>query len=66
MKKIVVGVSVLNAEGDRVPVGLMNAQQALSLPKEMDFEVLLAGEDAEQNEILMDRAKLKEHMDRIA
>lgn len=35
----IVEVTVITDEGDRVPVGIMNAKQAASLPDEMDVNV---------------------------
>jgi hypothetical protein len=63
MRHAIVEVSVTSANGDRVPVGLMNTQQALSLPPEFDIEVSHPAHEAGSTDILMDRATLQDHID---
>jgi len=63
MKHAIVEVSVTSADGDRVPVGLMNTQQALSLPPEIDIEVSHPAHKAGSTDIFMNRAALQDHVD---
>ncbi len=63
MKHAIVEVSVTNPDGDRIPVGLMNTQQALSLPPEIDIEVSHPAHQAGSTDIFMDRAALQDHVD---
>lgn len=62
MKHSIVEVSVTNAEGDRVPVGLMNTEQALSLPQELDIKISHPEHQAGETETFMDRATLQDHV----
>jgi hypothetical protein len=63
MKHAIVEVSVPSADGDRIPVGLMNTQQALSLPPELDIEVSHPAHQAGSTDIFMDQASLRDHVD---
>ncbi len=63
MKHAIVEVSVTSADGDRIPVGLMNAQQALSLPPDIDIEVSHPTHAAGSTDIFVDRATLQDHVD---
>ncbi len=62
MKNVIVEVSVNSAAGDRIPVGLMNAEQALSLPEEIDIEVSHPERQSGDPEIFMDRSALRDHV----
>lgn len=62
MKHVIVEVSVTSAEGERIPVGLMNTEQALSLPHDMNIEVSHPDHDAGDTEIFMDRATFQDHL----
>jgi hypothetical protein len=64
MKHSIVEVSVINADGDPVPVGLMNTEQALSLPEEMDIKIFHPENQADGPEALMDRSTLQRHVAR--
>jgi hypothetical protein len=63
MKHAIVEVLITSADGDRVPVGLMNTEQALSLPPEIDIEVSHPAHQAGSTDIFMDRAELQDHVD---
>jgi hypothetical protein len=54
-EKKIVEVSVKDDDGERVPVGIMNAKQALSLPEEMDVSVSHSDRKAE----FIDRDELR-------
>lgn len=62
MKRAIVEVSVTSAEGDRIAIGLMNTEQALSLPHEMDIEVSHPDHQTGDTETFMDRAMLRDHL----
>ena len=49
-------------DGDRTPVGLMNAEQALALPDGMDFEVSHPDDEAGATETFITRQELVEHV----
>jgi hypothetical protein len=63
MKRAIVEVLVTSADGDRIPVGLMNTEQALSLPPEIDIEVSHPAHQAGSTDIFMDRGALQDHVD---
>lgn len=63
MKHAIVEVSVTSVDGDRIPVGLMNTQQALSLPPEIDIEVSHPAHQAGSTDVFMDRVTLQDHVD---
>ncbi|TAU86360.1 hypothetical protein ELI40_08185 [Rhizobium leguminosarum] len=49
-------------DGDRTPVGLMNAEQALALPGEMDFEVSHPDHEAGVTDTFITKQELVEHI----
>lgn len=63
MKHVIVEVSVNSTTGGRIPVGLMNTEQALSLPEEIDIEVSHPEQQAGDPEIFLDRAALRDHIE---
>jgi hypothetical protein len=53
----IVEVTVLTDDGGQVPIGIMNAKQALSLPEELD--VSISNPDGESADGLTDRQSLR-------
>jgi hypothetical protein len=58
-EKKIVEVSVKDDDGERVPVGIMNAKQALSLPEEMDVSVSHPDRKAGATDEFIDRDELR-------
>jgi hypothetical protein len=61
-KNIIVEVTVAS-EGERVPMGLMNTEQALALPEELDVEISHPEHEPGETETFISREELKEHVD---
>lgn len=49
--------------GQRIPMGVMSAEQALSLPEEIDVEVSHPQHEAGATDIYISRDELKEHVE---
>jgi len=58
-QKKIVEVTVTNDGGEQVPVGIMNANQALSLPEEMDVSVSHPDRKAGATDELIGRDELR-------
>ncbi|EPE96436.1 hypothetical protein [Rhizobium grahamii] len=54
----------VTSEGERVALGIMNAQQALSLPKNIDIEISHPDHEAGATDTFIDREELKERTSR--
>jgi hypothetical protein len=54
---------VVPQEGKHVPLGLMNAQQALDLPADMDVRISHPDRPAGATDLFMDRAELRDHLE---
>jgi hypothetical protein len=52
----------VNSGGDRIPVGLMNAGQALALPEEIEFEVSHPDHEAGATETFISTDELLERV----
>jgi hypothetical protein len=52
----------LNADGERVPIGIMNAEQALGLPADIDIEVSHPEHEAGATDTFITRDELKDHV----
>ena len=53
----------VKSEGQRIPMGLMSAEQALSLPEDIDVEVSHPEHEAGATETFISRDDLKEHVE---
>jgi hypothetical protein len=53
----------VTSDGQRIPMGLMSAEQALSLPEEIDVEVSHPQHEAGATDIYISRDELKEHVE---
>lgn len=51
----------VTSDGQRIPMGLMSAEQALSLPDEIDVEVSHPEHEAGATDTYISRDELKEH-----
>lgn len=58
-EKKIVEVTVTTDGGKQIPIGIMNAKQALSLPDEMDVAVSHPNREAGTTDALVDRARLQ-------
>lgn len=63
MKHVIVEVSVTSVDGDRVAVGLMNTQQALALPSDIEIEVSHPAHQAGSTDMFINRSMLQNHVD---
>jgi hypothetical protein len=62
LRKSVVEVAI-NSNGNRIPVGLMNAEQALALPDEIDFDVSHTDNEAGTTDNIIVRDELAAHVE---
>jgi hypothetical protein len=62
LRKSVVEVAI-NSNGNRIPVGLMNAEQALALPDEIDFDVSHPDHEAGTTDNFIGRDELAAHVE---
>lgn len=52
----------VNSDGNRVPLGLMNTEQALALPEGIDFEVSHPEHEAGATETFISKDELLKHV----
>lgn len=52
----------VTTDGDRIPLGLMNAEQALELPDQIEIEVSHPEHEAGSTEIFISKDELAEHL----
>ncbi|MDM9646825.1 hypothetical protein [Rhizobium sp. S163] len=53
----------VTSDGQRVPMGLMSTEQALSLPEDIDVEVSHPEHEAGATDTYISRDELKEHVE---
>ncbi|MFS2153321.1 hypothetical protein [Rhizobium sp. Rhizsp42] len=52
----------VTSDGDRIPLGLMNAEQALELPEEIEIEVSHPDHEAGSTDTFISKGELAEHV----